>query len=212
MNNKIYPLVRFRILIFLFSFVLLFLLGCKKNLTAPIDYRTILPVNTDSTVNMIVEIPSGTTAKYELNKDSYTLEMDSINGQPRFINYLGYPANYGLIPNTILPKEKGGDGDPLDILLLGPAVERGSIQKVRIIGVLELLDNGEQDDKLIAISNTSNWNEIDDIHDLDIHYPGTKIIIATFFQNYKGPGQMKLKGWSSKSKAYQILHASVSNI
>ena len=46
--------------------------------------------------------------------------------KPREVKYLGYPGNYGMIPRTLLPKELGGDGDPLDVIVLGPAVERGS--------------------------------------------------------------------------------------
>ncbi len=190
--------------VMLFSF-----LGCKKSTEAVIDYKSIIPINSDSTVNMVIEIPSGTSAKYEMNKQSHQLVIDSIDGQPRYINYLGYPGNYGMIPNTILPKDKGGDGDPLDIILLGSAVKRGSVQKVKIIGVLELLDNGEQDDKLVAINPSSKWSRVNDIDDLDTFYPGSKTIIATFFQNYKGKGEMELKGWSDRSKAQEILKKSI---
>jgi inorganic pyrophosphatase len=185
--------------------------ACKNRSKEYIDYKVIHPINEDSTVNMIVEIPTGTTAKFEMNKVSYALEMDSINNQPRFIDYLGYPGNYGMIPQTILPKNMGGDGDPLDIILLGPTVPRGSVQKVKIIGVLELLDNGEQDDKLIAILPESNWSKLKDVSDLDLFYPGSKVILETFFQNYKGSGQMEIKGWSGKAKALDILQKSISS-
>ncbi len=62
---------------------------------------------------------------------------------PRHINYLGYPGNYGMIPNTILAENQGGDREPLDILLLGSTVTKDSVQIVNIVDVLELLDNGE---------------------------------------------------------------------
>ena len=193
-------------------FTLIFLLsntGCKNVQNPSLNYHQVLPINADMTINMVIEIPTGTTAKYELNKVSYTLEMDSIDNKPRHIDYLGYPGNYGMIPNTILPKNKGGDGDPLDILLLGPPEIRGSVVKVSVIGVLQLLDNGEQDDKLIAINPNSSWNKVNSLEDLDNYYPGTKTIISTFFQNYKGKNQMKLNGWSSKSKALQLLEESI---
>lgn len=198
---------------FLFAAIIILFstIGCKTSSEEVIDYKSIAPINIDSSVNMVVEIPTGTTAKYEMNKASYTLEMDSIDNNPRYIDYLGYPGNYGMIPNTILKKNLGGDGDPLDILLLGPAVARGSVQKVKVIGVLELLDNGEQDDKLIAIDPLSSWSKVKDLEDLDLYYPGTKSIVATFFENYKGKGQMELKGWSGKSKALEILSTSISS-
>ena len=56
-----------------------------------------------------------------------------INNKPRIINYLGYPANYGMIPKTLLKKENGGDGDPLDVIVLGPPESKGSIVKCKII-------------------------------------------------------------------------------
>ena len=193
----------------LFLIVSIAFINCKNNDSRSVDFRSISPLNSDSTINMIVEIPTGTTAKYEMDKTTYTLLMDSINGKPRYIDYLGYPANYGMIPNTILSKDEGGDGDPLDILLLGPAVKRGSVEKVKVIGVLELLDNGEQDDKLIAINPATNWSKVEKIEDLDKFYPGTKTIIASFFENYKGKGKMQLTGWSGKSRAIEILNKSI---
>ena len=197
---------RFIPILILCCFVLI--QACKSPTNKEV-YEAIRPINAANTVNMIVEIPAGTTAKFEMNKDTYELEIDSVNGKPRYIDYLPYPGNYGMVPNTLLTKEAGGDGDPLDIFMLGPTKERGSIQKVRVIGVLELLDNGEQDDKLIGIDPTSNWNKVQDIEDLDKYYPGAKEIVSTFFQNYKGKGQMEIKGWSGKSRANVILSASI---
>jgi len=195
----------FQALAFVF---LLSIFGCKTAQNLSINYQQIVPINADETVNMVIEIPAGSTAKYEMNKVSYVLEMDSLDNQPRFIDYLGYPGNYGMIPNTILPKNMGGDGDPLDVLLLGPAQKRGSVIKVKVIGVLHLLDNGEKDDKLIAIDPNSPWKKVVNLNELDIYYPGTKTIIATFFQNYKGIGQMELQAWSGKTKALQFLQES----
>ena len=84
---------------------------------------------------MLIEIPAGTIKKYELNKTNGQLEIDSVDDQPRLIEYLGYPANYGMIPQTILPKNKGGDGDPLDIITIGPPAERGSIIDLSLIHI-----------------------------------------------------------------------------
>lgn len=196
----------FRIQVLIITFLAL---GCKSTKVPTVELKNISALNPDKTVNVIIEIPTGTTAKYELNKKTYTLKIDSIDGQPRHIEYLGYPGNYGMIPKTISPKQLGGDGDPLDVLVLGPSEKKGSVHKVRVIGVLELLDNGEQDDKLIAVLPESHWGKIQTIEELDRHYPGCKTIIATFFENYKGKGQMKLIRWSGKSKAMQILHNSL---
>jgi len=158
---------------------------------------------------MLVEIPAGTTAKYELDKKSLTLKIDSINGEPRYINYLGYPGNYGMIPGTMLDKELGGDGDPLDIILLGPSLERGTIQACKIIGVLKLMDNNEQDDKLVAVPFHKSWAMVNNIDDLNLTYNGVTSIIQTFFTNYKGPNKMIFEGWGNKEEAEKILTSSI---
>ena len=78
-------------------------------------------------VNAVVEIPSGTTEKWEVNKASGQVSWEKRNNVGRVVNYLGYPGNYGMIPQTFLNKENGGDGDPLDIVVLGPSLERGAV-------------------------------------------------------------------------------------
>ncbi len=170
-----------------------------------IDFRTVQALNSDSSINMIVEIPAGTTAKYEMNKKSYQIVMDSIDGVPRYINYLGYPGNYGMIPNTILPKSEGGDGDPLDILLLGVTQSRGSVQRVRVVGVMKLLDNDEQDDKILAVPFTEKWSSVQDIEDLDSYFPGARDIVSTFFTNYKTKGEMVFESWGGKDDAMTVV-------
>ena len=171
-----------------------------------IQYEDIEAMNPDGTINMIVEISAGTTGKYEMNKKSGQIELDSINGKPRYINYLGYPGNYGMIPNTILPKSEGGDGDPLDVLLLGVTQPRGSVQKVRIVGVMKLLDNGEQDDKILAVPITQKWSNVKTLADLDVYFPGSKVIISTFFTNYKTKGEMEFDRWAGDTEAMNIVN------
>jgi inorganic pyrophosphatase len=133
--------------------VLLILCFCSTPLLAE-DRHLVrdFPPRTDAgLVNVVVEIPAGTNAKWEVVKESGRLEWEQRGGRPRVFDYLAYPGNYGMVPRTLLPKELGGDGDPLDVIVLGPALERGSVVAVRLIGILELLDGGEQDDKLIAV-------------------------------------------------------------
>ncbi len=158
----------------------------------------------DLWVKMLVEIPAGTIEKYELNKSSGIIQMDSVDGKPRLIDYLGYPANYGMIPNTVLPKSEGGDGDPLDILAIGPSAKKGSIIECKVIGVLKLKDRGEQDDKLIAISKNSSLNHINSIAELQENYPGISEIIETWFTNYKGKDKVISKGYQDKKIANNI--------
>ncbi|MBT5549483.1 MAG: hypothetical protein HOJ79_03290 [Nitrospina sp.] len=64
-----------------------------------------------------------------------------------------YPLsrNYGMVPQTLLSKEAGGDGNPLGIILLGPPINHDEVATAKLIGALKLKDDGKQDDKLIAV-------------------------------------------------------------
>lgn len=167
------------------------------------------PISADGHVNAIIEVPAGTIQKWEINKLSGEIEQELIGEKARIINYIGYPGNYGMIPQTLLPKEKGGDGDPLDILVLGPPEGRGSIIKCKVIGVLFLLDEGAQDDKLIAISDNSPLFQVNDISDLTTKYIGVSEIIKLWFINYKGPNKMKSNGFGGKQVAEDILQRAI---
>lgn len=170
------------------------------------DYAAI---NSNGAVNAVIEIPTGTIEKWELNKTTGQIELEHINNSPRLIPYLGYPGNYGMIPRTLLSKELGGDGDPLDIVVLGPPEERGSIMECKIIGILYLTDNGEQDDKLVAVSPKSTLYEVDGMNELDLKYNGISEILKLWFTNYKGPGQMTSKGFGDKKSALEVLTAAI---
>ena len=169
-------------------------------------------LNADGTVRAIVEIPTGTSAKWEVSKDDpEAVYWEYKDGEPRVVNYLGYPGNYGAIPGTALPKELGGDGDPLDVIILGQAVPRGEIVDVRIIGVLKMLDGGEQDDKLLAVlTQDSPFAHIEDMAQLDEEYPGVSQIIDVWFTNYKGPdGGMEGQGFEDAESAIAVLEAAI---
>lgn len=171
--------------------------------------KDIEPTNPDGTVNVVVEIPTGTNQKWEVSKPDGQLKWEIKNGKPRVVKYVGYPGNYGMIPRTLLPKSQGGDGDPLDVLVLGPAVPRGSVVKAKIIGVLRLLDGGEQDDKLIAVLANSPLQNVNSIKQLDEQYHGITTIINAWFENYKGPGKLKSNGFAEADVALTILNQSI---
>ncbi len=163
------------------------------------------PMNADSTINVVVEIPAGTTAKWEVTKPEGKLEWEFKNNQPRIVKYLSYPGNYGMVPRTLLPAASGGDGDPLDVILLGAAVPRASVVKARLVGVLQLLDGGEQDDKLLAVIAGTPLDAAQNIAQLNEMFPGVTSIVETWFVNYKGPGEMASQGFAEVSKAHEIL-------
>ncbi|MZG31051.1 MAG: inorganic diphosphatase [Nitrospinae bacterium] len=154
-------------------------------------------------VNAVIEIPAGRTDKWEVSKEHGNLKWDFKKGKPRVLKYIGYPGNYGMVPGTLLPKESGGDGDPLDIILLGPPLERGEVASAKLIGVLKLDDHGEQDDKLIAVQFNSPLKKADSISELDERFPGITEILELWFTNYKG--KMKSRGYGNRQEAEKIL-------
>ena len=200
-------MVDFRMIKNLVSVLLigLSLLSCKRTKENNIALGQYDLANNDAAVKALIEIPAGTLEKWEFSKSTGKIELELINNKPRIINYLGYPANYGMIPNTILAKENGGDGDPLDVIVIGPQEPMGSLVECKIIGVLYLIDNQEKDDKLIAISNNSNLNHINEIDELNHHYNGILKILETWFTNYKGGEQIRSEGFGDSKSAEKIL-------
>ena len=183
-------------------------IGCKSIQKNGIAVKNYDSYNDDRSVNALIEIPAGTLEKWEYNKSTRKIELELVNNKPRIINYLGYPANYGMIPKTLLPKNNGGDGDPLDVIVIGPSETKGNIVKCKIIGVLQLIDNSEQDDKLIAISYKSTLDNVNDISELDASYNGILEILEIWFTNYKEDGQIKSMGYDNRSRALKILEES----
>ncbi|MES2200991.1 MAG: inorganic diphosphatase [candidate division FCPU426 bacterium] len=109
----------------------------------------------------IVEVPKGSKVKYELDKSSGMIRVDRV-----LFSSVHYPANYGFIPRTFCD-----DNDPLDILVLGQeTVVPLSILKARPIGLLKMRDQGQADDKIIAVHvDDPEYAHYRSIHDLPTH-------------------------------------------
>lgn len=180
-------------------------LKSEKNLV------TVMPAkNIDGSINVLVEIPSGTNGKWEVNKETGNLDWEFKKGAPRVVQYLPYPSNYGMIPQTLSPEEIGGDGDPLDVLLLGEAVPRGAYVKGKLIGVMYMKDHGETDDKLLAVAEGSPFENVNSVSELAEQFPGTLTILQTWFVNYKGIGEdMKVTGFANKTEADKVLNEAI---
>ncbi|MCA8975528.1 MAG: inorganic diphosphatase [Planctomycetes bacterium] len=158
----------------------------------------------DGHVHAIVEIPTGTNEKWEVKLDG-TMRWDVKNGAVRVVHYLGYPGNYGIVPRAILGKEIGGDGDPLDIVVLGPAARRGELLKVRPVGVIRLIDAGEKDDKVLAVAADGPLGDVEDLADIEKRFVGITTILQTWFENYKGPGLLQCKGFGDRKEAERLV-------
>jgi inorganic pyrophosphatase len=155
---------------------------------------------------ILVEIPTGTREKWEVNDKTGHIEWEFRDGKPREVKFLGYPGNYGFIPQTL-----SGDNDPLDIIVLSEAVERGSIQKVKIIGMLKLSDGGESDNKVIAITDNGVFDKIDSIAEMLVKKPTVIPIIKLWFEGYKKPGKMVFLGYEDKKKTIKYIEKAHKN-
>jgi inorganic pyrophosphatase len=125
-------------------------------------------------VNGIIEIPKGSRAKYELDKESGLLKLDRV-----LYSSVYYPANYGFIPRTYCD-----DNDPLDILIISQIdIVPLCIVHAKIIGVMRMIDGGKADDKIIAVAADDNSvNYIDNIDKLPPHFTDE---LKQFFEEYK---------------------------
>ena len=121
-----------------------------------------------------IEIPKGSKVKYELDKKTGLLKVDRI-----LYSAVHYPANYGFVPRTFC-----GDGDPLDVLVLGQEeVVAGVLMRARVIGVMRMRDDKGQDDKLIAVHiDDPEYQAYADIEELRPHRLRE---LQRFFLDYK---------------------------
>lgn len=117
-------------------------------------------INPDDFI-MVVEIPKGSKKKYELDKETGLIMLDRI-----LHTSTHYPANYGFIPRTY-----GDDEDPLDVLLIcSQALEPLTLVRAYPIGVISMIDNGRNDEKIIAVAyNDPNYNNYTNIDQLPTH-------------------------------------------
>ena len=169
------------------------------------DYKAL---KKDGSVNVVVEIPAGTTEKWEVSKLSGILSREFYMGSPRVISHTPYPVNYGMIPQTVLPVSRGGDGDPLDAIILGDPLVKGDVIKAKILGVMRMTDGGEQDDKIISVPLNSVLSNYNNIEHLNNERPEILENIKDWFIQYKGKNVVKFINFESKEKANSLVKES----
>lgn len=155
-------------------------------------------------VNVVIEIQRGSVNKYEVDKNSGRLVLDRVNGTA-----LGYPADYGYIPDTLCE-----DGDPLDVLVvIYESVPPGIVVPVRPIGVLYMVDDGEKDEKLICVpADDVTKAHIKSVDDLGSNF--TKMI-EHFYAHYKDwkndwkGTPVEFNGWGDAAAAQKIITQSI---
>lgn len=167
------------------------------------------PAGEGDAVAAVIEIPCGTTGKFEVADGDGWLhwQHDRETGARRAIDYLAFPVNYGMVPRTLAE-----DGDALDIVVLGAGIARGRVVRTRVIGVLEMGEPGERDDKLIAVPTdaglANGFSRLRDLRELDASYPAARAILELWFANYWGAGRTHVLGWGDAAAATAVLEAS----
>ena len=155
-------------------------------------------------VNLIIEIRKGEKNKYEMDKETGYLTLDRVNG-----TMLGYPSDYGYIPETLCE-----DGDPLDgLLIIDESVPHNTVVPARPIGVLYMIDDGEKDEKIILVpAKDVSKDHIKDLADLGDNF---KKVIEHFYSHYKDwkndwtGTKVSFDGWGDAVAAQKVIEQSI---
>jgi inorganic pyrophosphatase len=155
-------------------------------------------------VNLVIELQRNSRNKYEFDKDSGVMMLDRVNA-----TQLGYPADYGYIPQTLCE-----DGDPLDaLLIIDESVLPTVVVPAKAIGVLYMVDDGEKDEKLICVaSDDVTKSHIQSVDDLGDNF---KKVIEHFYSHYKDWKNdwkgisVSFNGWGNAEDAQMVIQQAI---
>lgn len=169
-------------------------------------------------VNAYIELTPFDRVKYELDKKTGYLRVDRPNRTSSFS-----PTLYGFVPGTfcgkrvqaLMPESRKGDSDPLDICVISeqPIAQSEVILKARVVGGLPMLDNGEADDKIIAVLEAdSMWADVDDVSQL----PAVLVDrLNHYFRTYKMLAQsespVKIDSVYGREHAEEVIRAAIAD-
>ncbi len=152
--------------------------------------------NAPEEVNVVIEIPQGSSNKVEYNPEWAAFVLDRTLYSPLY-----YPCNYGFIPSTLFE-----DGDPLDVLLISShPISTGTIVRARPVAVLHMADDKGQDDKIVAVpSGDPRFEQVNRLSNLSQH---RRKEIVHFFEIYKDleDKTVEVQGWDDVPKAHQLI-------
>ncbi len=158
--------------------------------------------NAPEEFNVIIEIPKGSNNKYEIDKETGLIALDRAN-----YSSAPYPVDYGFAPQTLWD-----DGDALDVIVLTTwPLNVGIVARVRPVAVMEMIDGGESDFKVIAVPrDDKRWDATKDLADLNQHQLAE---IRHFFETYKALNgkntEVVIHGFKGKDDAVAAVVKSV---
>ncbi len=158
--------------------------------------------NIPNEVNVIIEIARGSNNKYEIDKTTGLIKLDRAN-----YSSAPFPYDYGFVPQTLWE-----DGDALDVIVLTTfPLQTGILVNVRPVAVMEMIDSGESDYKIIAVpTEDKRWEDVQDLADINKH---TLKEFQHFLETYKAlkgkPAPVEIKGIQGKAEAIAAIEKSI---
>jgi inorganic pyrophosphatase len=167
------------------------------------DFNKVLtPGDVDNgQINVVIEIPTGSCHKVEWNREVAAFQLDRV--EP---SIFAKPTNYGFIPQTL-----DEDGDELDVLLItDEPLMTGVFLEAKVIGVMKFTDDGEVDDKIVAVpaDDRNTGNRIQTLADV----PQLVKQLENHFNHYKDlkkPGSTTVNGWGDVEEAKKVVHEAI---
>lgn len=153
-------------------------------------------------INVIIEIPRGSNNKYEIDKETGMIALDRAN-----YSSAPYPVDYGFAPKTLWD-----DGDALDVMVLTTyPINPGILVRVRPVAIMEMIDGGDSDDKVIGVPvDDKRWEAVHDLPDINKH---TLKEVQHFFETYKAlkgkANEVTIKGFKGAAEAKTAVERSV---
>lgn len=152
--------------------------------------------------NVIIEVPKGSHNKYEIDKETGLIKLDRAN-----YSDAAFPYDYGFAPQTLWD-----DGDALDVIVLTTwPLDPGIMVSVRPVAVMEMIDSGESDFKIIAVpTEDKRWEDVQDMGDINKHSIRE---FQHFLETYKAlkgkPAPVEIRGIKGKAEAIEAVNKSV---
>jgi inorganic pyrophosphatase len=176
--------------------ILIVLPGCGNKQMR--NFNTIPPFSRNN-VNVVVEVPAGTNRMIVYNEEKKMFLPGERDGSDWVVDFLPCPGNFGFVPGTYLDPVMGGNGDPVNVLVISESVPTGTVMEVKPLLVLYFNDGsiaggGLSAMKIIAVPASERFRVINagSYQDLFDNYPDLVDILVKWFSSYKGSGTMKL--------------------